>query len=58
MQDVTKTCREAVTNKSTKNKKYSKHFEMHISGFIRKQLNSPGQGCFFFDDGVTPYMGI
>lgn len=57
MQDVTKTCKEAVINESTKNKKYSKNFEMYISGFIRKQLNSPGQG-FFFEEGVTPYMGI
>ena len=47
MQDVTKTCKEAVINESTKNKKYSKNFEMYISGFIRKQLNSPGQGFVF-----------
>ena len=51
MQDVTKTCQEswqeAVINESTKNKKYSKNFEMYISGFIRKQLNSPGQGFVF-----------
>ena len=30
MQDVTKTCKEAVINESTKNKKYSKNFEMYI----------------------------
>ena len=47
MQDVTKTCKEAVINESTKNKKYSKNFEMYISGFIRKQLNSSGQGFVF-----------
>lgn len=51
MQDVTRTCREAVINESTKNKKYSKNFEMYISGFVRKQLNSPGQG-FFFEEGI------
>ena len=47
MQDVTKTCEEAVINESTWNKKYSKNFEIFISGFIRKQLNSSGQGFVF-----------
>ena len=58
MQDVTKTCKEAVINESTKNKKYSKNFHQFISMVLLESSLSLQVRVLFFEEGVTPYMGI